>query len=289
MDAKYLEDFPVSARLEWRLSGSRLLGRAIETLVHPPRIWWHSRTRVAAAEASALALAHFERKVYSQQGEDGIIAEIFRRLGTTSRYAVEFGMGDGTECCTRRLFEEDGFSGLLMDGGESNVKTARALHVSRPQVQVVQSFITAENILELFRTARVPADLDLLVVDIDGNDYWVLERILSAFSPRVIVAEYNARWVPPCEWVMRYDADHVWDGTAHFGASLTSLTKLADAHGYALVGCDSRGVNAFFVRKDCVADHFPDAFAGAAHHYAPPRFGRGFGHPIRMRPTSRRG
>jgi hypothetical protein len=62
--------------------------------------------------------------------------------------------------------------------------------------------------------------------------------------------EYNGRWTPPTEWVMPYNPDHVWDGSICFGASLTSLAKLAHRYGYRLVGCESRGINAFFVRKD---------------------------------------
>jgi len=81
---------------------------------------------------------------------------------------------------------------------------------------------------------------------------------------------------------MPYDPGHVWEGSAYYGASLAALFRLGEKHGYKLVCCDSRGVNAFFVRADLIGDRFPDHRLGLAH-YVPPHFGRGYGHPIRVR------
>jgi hypothetical protein len=278
-----LRHLPAGTRLEWRLAGSKLLARGIDDLVHRPRRWLHALASERNARIDARALTNHERRVFSQNGEDGIIDEIFRRIGTTNRFAVEFGIGDGSECCTRRLFLEQGWGGLLIEGSEPWARAAGQAFAGRG-VQVVHSFITLDSILGIFAGASVPRELDLLVVDIDGNDYWILGRILSAYRPRAFVVEYNGRWVPPIEWVMPYDARHNWDGTVYFGASLASFAKLAGAHSYSLVGCDRNGVNAFFVRDDLLGAHFPRAAEGAAAHYVPPSYGRGFGHPVRLRP-----
>jgi len=108
----------------------------------------------------------YEKKVYSQHGEDGVLDAIFRVIGTTSRFYVEFGTGDALQRNTRFLAERRGWSGLLMDGGFEN-----------PAINLRREFITAENINELFARYDVPHDLDLLSIDIDGNDYWVWENI----------------------------------------------------------------------------------------------------------------
>ena len=84
------------------------------------------------------------------------------------------------------------------------------------------------------------------------------------------------------DWVMPYDPDHVWDGSAYFGASLTSLYRLGEEHGYTLICCESRGVNVFFVRTALIGTMFPDHHLGLAH-YVPPHYGRGFGHALRFR------
>jgi hypothetical protein len=265
---------PLLTRVEWHLSRSRYAAWAIEHLIHKPLGWIHRRRPAA--------LAAYERQVFSQNGDDGILAEIFHRIGATNRYAVEFGASDGHECCTRRLMVEGRWGGLLMDGNPVAAARAASLHAGRKDIVVRTAMVRVDNVLDLFAENSVPREPDLLVVDVDGNDYWILERILSAHRPRALCVEYNARWAPPTKWIMPYDPWHTWDGTAIYGASLASLDELARTNGYSLVSCDSRGVNAFFVRSEDAHRFEPRS---AAEHYAPPSFGRrGTGHPLRMRP-----
>ena len=64
-----------------------------------------------------------EKKIYSQNGEDGIIEFIFSKLGTTNKFSVEFGVGDGFECNTIHLLENRGWKGLMMDyGADHNIQ-----------------------------------------------------------------------------------------------------------------------------------------------------------------------
>jgi len=113
--------------------------------------------------------------------------------------------------------------------------------------------ITAENINEVLLANSQAREIDLLSIDIDGNDYWVWEAI-TAIEPRVVIIEYNASFDSDKSLAVKYDPNfdrhekHM-SGWYH-GASLMALTKLANAKGYILVGCESQGVNAFFVRKD---------------------------------------
>ena len=218
------------------------------------------------------SLVHSAARVYSQNDEDGMLLEVFKRIGEGTKYAVEFGISSGDECCTRNLIAHHGWGGLVMDGSEANIARARQTYAPFP-VRVGCHFITLESIVSLFRSYDVPQRHDLLVVDIDGNDYWVLGALLQHYQPRVIVAEYNGRWWPPTEWVMSYRPDHVWDWTCYGGASLTSLNKLCTAYGYRLVGCDPCGVNGFFVHRDELGDRFPDARYGVGYHFVRLRAG----------------
>lgn len=189
-------------------------------------------------------LNRYEIKIYSQNGEDGILDAIFSKIGTTNKFYVEFGVEDGEECNTRFLQNEKGWRGLLMDGYEQKSK------------KIKKEFITAENINDLFRKYQVPKAFDLLSIDIDGNDYWVWKAIDSSYAPRVVVIEYNAS-IPPTESkVIPYDPNFSWDITNYFGASLLALVKLAKTKGYTLVGCDLCGVNAFFVQDRLMLGHF---------------------------------
>lgn len=217
-------------------------------------------------------LSRHEATVYSQFGEDGIIAEMFRRIGTTNRYFVEFGSGDGSENNTVLLLL-GGWSGLWMDASEDHAKAAMKKfepHIREKRLRVHRAFVNAENIEDLLRSAGAPASFDLLSIDIDRNDYWVWKAI-QAYSPRAVVIEYNAVFPPGVSWVVNYEASAWWDGTSHFGASLTALEALATEKGYSLVGCNLLGSNAFFVRNDLTGNKFAAPFT-AENHYQPPRY-----------------
>ena len=227
-------------------------------------------------------LARYEYKGFSQHGEDGIIEEIFRRIGTTSPFFVEFGCGKhGTENNTLLLLLR-GWKGCWMEGNPVYVKRISEKFkksIEKKDLSVHAAFISAENINSVFAKCGIPKEFDLLSIDVDGNDYW-LWKALTDFSPRVVVIEYNAVFPPSMKWVMKYDPDFRWDGSSHFGASLKSLEILAGQRGYALVGCDFSGVNAFFVREDLAQKHFLAPFT-AENHYEPPRYflERHQGHP----------
>lgn len=185
-----------------------------------------------------------ERREYSQNGEDGIIAAIFAKIGTTDRYCVEFGVEDGMQCNCRYLLQKRGWTGLLMDGGYWPVEN-----------HIRQEFVTAENIEALFKKYNVPAEFDLLSIDIDGNDYWVWKAIRN-FHSRVVIIEYNANKGPNASVTIPYDATFVWDKSDYQGASLRALEKLGHEKGYVLVGTDRCGVNAFFVLRELASGNF---------------------------------
>jgi hypothetical protein len=206
-------------------------------------------------------LERHERKVYSQNGEDGVLEAIFAAIGTTNRYFVEFGCGDTMECNCRRLLEQ-GWRGLFMDRAGTP-----------PLVQ--REHVSAENINGLLAKNEVPQVFDLLSIDIDGNDYWVWQAI--TWRPRVVVIEYNAH-VAGDRTAIAYDPAFEWTGTDYFGASLRALAELAEEKGYRLVYCERCGVDAFFI----AADALPPGFAPAAVEtlYRPPNYGnQGRRHP----------
>jgi hypothetical protein len=207
------------------------------------------------------ALNRSECRVYSQNGEDGILLYLFSRIGVTDRRFVEFGIGDGRECNTTNLAVTFGWRGLLMEADEALAHSARTFYATRPTlracgVRVEHARLEPDTADEVLLRFGLGGNLDLLSIDIDGNDYWVWER-MRAISPRVVVIEYNASFgssrsvtVPYRRCFDRYK-EHV-SGFYH-GASLLALTRLAQRKGYLLAGCDSRGTNAFFVREDATS------------------------------------
>ena len=219
-----------------------------------------------------LRLHAYERQVFSQNGEDGAIEEIFRRIGTTNRVFAECGVSDGLESNTTYLLTQ-GWSGHWFEahaGFCARIREKFASQLTRKQLSLTEAHLTAENIVSTLLHTGVPEQFDLLSVDIDGNDYW-LWKAIETFHPRVVAIEYNALFPPNTEWIMEYDPQYAWQGTRYYGASLAALTALAAQKGYSLVGCELTGNNAFFVRRDLAAGKFASPFT-VQEHYEPPRY-----------------
>lgn len=193
---------------------------------------------------------HHAYKVFSQNLEDGIIAEIFRRIGTTEKTFVEFGVGDGRENNTLWLLCQ-GWKGLWIEGSSEFVKKIsdrEKYFIETGNLFCKNAFITKDNINELIQE-HLQGEVDLLSIDIDGNDYDVLDAI-HIVTPRVIVAEINGKYPPPFAWHMPYDPDYVWDGSDGSGMSFQAVFDWAQAHNYRVIASDLSGVNVFLLRED---------------------------------------
>lgn len=214
-------------------------------------------------------ITHYGKSVFSQNGEDGIIHEIFNRIGTTNKFFCEFGVEDGLECNTTLLLLEN-WKGLWIEGDNKSYNKALENFdeaINKDLLTIQHSFITPENIEEIFDENNVPKDLDLLSIDIDTTDYWVRKAITN-YKPRVLIMEYNAAYFPPVVWIKKKN-ETFWDGDINMGASLQALHDLNKLKGYTLVGCDFNGVNAFFVRNDCYDESLFESDTSAEHHYEP--------------------
>jgi hypothetical protein len=222
----------------------------------------------------ARSLDESEFSVFSQWGEDGIIQHLIRNVEIASRRFVEFGVQDYVESNTRFLAANDRWSGLVIDGDAENVARIRAANFYwRSDVSAVSAFVTRENINQIIGGAGFTGDIGLLSIDIDGNDYWIWEAI-DVVDPSIVVVEYNSRFGPERAVTVPYDPTFTRE-TAHYsniyyGASLAALASLAERKGYALVGCNRGGNNAFFVRKDLLRDPLSPVSAAAA--FVPSRF-----------------
>lgn len=182
-------------------------------------------------------LNRYEHKQFSQSGEDGILRELIRLLDPP-RFFVEFGVEFGTECNTRAL-KQWGWCGIAWDGEHAN-----------HDWNIYQERITAGNVNSLFSKYRIPCDLGVLSIDIDGNDYHVWDALDTRYRPSIVVSEYNASIPANESRTIPYDAGFRWDGTNYYGASFLALSKLGEKKGYRLVGANAIGVNLFFVRND---------------------------------------
>lgn len=198
-------------------------------------------------------LTPYERKVYSQNGEDGILRwlllEQIRPVHQHGPFFVEIGCGPcdasgrwPVECNTRHIAESQAWRGVWIDREWEGVCQPSPLIAAEARV------VSADNVQNILAYLEVPGHFDLLSLDIDGQEYHVLHELLQLWKPLVIVVEYNASYGLEHR-VEQREAGKMWDGTSTFGSSLLSLDGMIGHHGYVLVGCDSSGTNAFFVRR----------------------------------------
>lgn len=228
------------------------------------------------AGAPLPSLAETEFQVFSQNGEDGIIHFLLSLVGDGGRRFLEIGCGDGWECNTAALAKHRGWDGWLVEGDPHLADLARQHFDLEPgvrqrDVRVLASRVTRENVGALLADQGITA-VDLLSLDIDGCDWWVWQA-LSRIRPRVAVVEYNAYFGPEAAVTIPYSPDFR-RAAAHpsglcFGASLAAMVRLGRDKGYDLVGCDSAGTNAFFVREDLRPPALPSLTAAEAYRPSP--------------------
>lgn len=206
-------------------------------------------------------LSDVEFKVFSQFGDDGIIQYLIKRLGVRTETFVEFGVEDYRESNTRFLLLNNNWRGLVMDGSESHVRAIRQDDAYwRHDLTAVCAFIDRDNICDLLAEHGFNGRLGILSIDLDGNDYWVWERITNV-DPVIVIVEYNALFGFDRAVSIPYDASfHRTSAHAsnlYWGCSLKALCSLAETKGYALVGCNGNGNNAYFVKRDQLNDLRP--------------------------------
>ena len=192
-------------------------------------------------------LSKYERTVFTQFGEDGIVEKIFELIEPTHKFAVEFGASDGIKDNNmRRLILEEGWGGLQIEGSRKLAERLHATYADDPKVKTLQAWIYPGNIEILFEENGVPTDFDYLVIDIDSNDYYVW-RAIQQYRPKVVQIEYNAAFAPPQLAVVEFHPLNYWDFTDYYGASIQSLYELGKKKGYELVYGNQAGNNLFFV------------------------------------------
>jgi hypothetical protein len=223
-------------------------------------------------------LNQYGYSLYSQTDEDGIINEIFRRIGTTNKVFIEFGASDGLETNCHALLLQ-GWKGLWIDGNNELISKLQSTFgdlIDQNLLKVENEIITPTNANKIIEK-YYSDEIDILSIDIDGNDFYVLDS-LTCVNPRLIIVEYNARKGPSIDWVMEYNPNHSWDGsTDYFGASLKAFENLLNKRKYSLVGCSTSGINAFFVRTDLIENNaFLTPFT-SEEHYEPQRKHIGIG------------
>jgi hypothetical protein len=201
-------------------------------------------------------------KVFSQFEEDGLLLYLFSLIGEGSKTFIEIGANDGINSNCSNLAVHFGWSGLFFEGDAPLIKRGRKFYSKiptpyHPKPTYVQAIIRRENINELITQNGLSGDIELLSIDIDGNDYWVWEAI-TAVQPKVVIIETHTEFATR-NIVVPYDPDYMYPGKhpIYHGASVIAMNKLAERKGYRLVAASDLGINQIFLRNDLAFEELP--------------------------------
>jgi hypothetical protein len=224
-------------RTQKRLQYVRLHGEAIiRSLFVSPRL----------AAPEAIQARRFS--LHSANEEDGVLLALLDATGVGTRTFVDLGSGASGGSCAILAFDL-GWRGLMVEGRPESVARLEAElphHVAARQAMLAPDTVNA-TLDEFLRTAGLSRDIDVLSLDIDSVDYWLLQEL--DLTPRVLVLEYNAYFGPVASVTVPRDFAGR-EQREYFGASLTALATLAHRKGYDLILCEQGGANAFFVRRE---------------------------------------
>jgi len=181
---------------------------------------------------------------YSQNGEDGVIEAIFGAIGSVSKVCIEFGAWDGFHLSNTANLWTQGWKGVLIEGDRRRFQELRANTRSYNCV-CINAYVTrggGTRLEALLEQSHIADAVDVLSIDIDGDDYYILQS-LERLRPRVIICEYNPTIPAEIDLYAEYGSD--------FGSSVTALTRVARDKGYELVALTD--TNCFFVVREELA------------------------------------
>ena len=201
-----------------------------------------------------------EFSIFSQFGEDGIIQCLVNSVEVENKTFIEFGVEDFSESNCRFLMMKDNWRGFVIDGSERNIsRLVKSYYYWKYDLQAICAFVDKDNIEDLLDQSGFNHDLGILSIDLDGVDYFILSSI-ARFKPRILICEFNPIFGPTRKVTVPYDKrfqrfKHHYSGL-YWGASLSALNDVATSLGYDLVGTNSTGHNAFFIRNDLIRPPF---------------------------------
>ncbi|RZK18096.1 MAG: hypothetical protein EOO43_12865 [Flavobacterium sp.] len=188
---------------------------------------------------------------FSQNGEDGILDFLTRKILHPNHYFIEIGASNGLENNTSWLAIVRKFSGIMIEGDPELVKLCKEMDFN-PGVDCHNLFVTRKNVGALLELALYK-DPDVFSIDIDGNDFYLAETIIEGgIRPKIFVVEYNSAFGPDNAITIPYKEDFKLDPSTessyiYYGVSLQSWMLYFEKLGYKFVTVDTNGINAFFV------------------------------------------
>ena len=210
------------------------------------------------SQKNATKLSDYEWKIFSQWGEDGIIDFLVSEVSIVNKTFIEFGVENFSESNCRYLLMKSDWNGFVIDSSQKNIKKLKnSYYFWKYDLQAFVAFIDINNINELLIKSGFERDLGILSIDIDGNDYHILNKI-DCFDPRIIICEFNPLFGNDRKITVPYDPKFYRTkkhySNLYWGASINALRSLLTKQDYTLVGTGMQGGNAYFIKNSLMTD-----------------------------------
>lgn len=171
-----------------------------------------------------------KNNVFSQNGEDGIIEFIFRRIGIDKGTFIEFGAWDGKHLSNTYNLFLNGWKGIYIETDRNRyTDLLTTFQEHRDRVDCVNAHVgytDTDNLDTLVEKYSDKRNFDLVSIDVDGLDYYIFEKMVK-YLPTVVCIEVNAGHHPEYSELIPLNV-----ASNNVGQSLRVISTLADTKGY---------------------------------------------------------
>jgi len=198
-------------------------------------------------------LSDVDYKIFSQNGEDGILDYLIHQLNLEKPKFIEIGVGDYTEANTRFIFERCSPKGTIVDCIENlEDKVKKNLKLWKGELKIINKIVNSKNIIEIMQESNCSSDLDIFSLDIDGIDYWIIDKLPKNFS-KIVVLEYNSTFGNEIEVTIpnieNFDRTKYHYSNLCYGMSFQAAIKLMEKKNFYYIGTNLFNNNIFFISK----------------------------------------
>nr|WP_290226859.1 hypothetical protein [Trichocoleus desertorum] len=194
--------------------------------------------------------ADLNSEQFSYLNETNIIAHYLSQLDIKYPYCVDIGAADGIAMSNTFSLFKSGWRGLAVEADAERFAKLAVVYYSMQfsGVNLCRTIATPNNIVDLLKANQIPKEFGCLSLDIDGYDYFVLEKVLQQYRPTLVCTEINEVIPPPLKFTIQYSQDYGGPQGNFYGQSISQLYTLCEQYQYSLVQLEYN--NAFLIPNE---------------------------------------